>query len=363
MEDKQNNSEQDMLNEPRLLKIIKSLCKINIIKLENSSTTLSGFLFKFPIEQELFYCLVFDEDIISNHKIKNNDIINISYDNELKNLNIKLDAKKRYINNFSDIGFNISIVEILDEDKISNEYFLSLGFEKYIYNRLIDADIYILKYTKEKRKIVKGKIKENNDNKEFSYFSDEITQARCPIIIANSLLLLFGISKELNNDKKENYGQFIYPVIDILKKDITKRRNTGIYENGKYFWEDGKYYEGEFKNNLPNGKGIKYYVNGNILYEGEFIKGKFEGNGKYINREQEYHIGQYKNGLANGKGKIYYKNGNIKFEGEFINGYPIGKGKCFYENNDYYIGEFKDGFINGKGIEYYSHGEIKYEGD
>ena len=30
------------------------------------------------------------------------------------------------------------------------------------------------------------------------------------------------------------------------------------------------------KNNLPNGKRIKYYSNDNILYEGEYFNGKFE---------------------------------------------------------------------------------------
>ena len=78
--------------------------------------------------------------------------------------------------------------------------------------------------------------------------------------------------------------------------------------------ENGKYYLGELKNDLPNGKGIKYYSNGNILYEGDFINDKFEGKGKYI-----YDDGDYKNGLRNGKGIIYYKNGNIMSEGGYIN--------------------------------------------
>ena len=52
--------------------------------------------------------------------------------------------------------------------------------------------------------------------------------------------------------------------------------------NGKYIWEDGEYYVGQFKNNLPNGKGISYYSNNKIKYEGDYINGKFDGNGKYI---------------------------------------------------------------------------------
>ena len=46
--------------------------------------------------------------------------------------------------------------------------------------------------------------------------------------------------------------------------------------------DNGSYYIGQFKNDLKNGKGVEYYKNGNIKYEGEFIDGKFDGNGKYF---------------------------------------------------------------------------------
>ena len=65
-----------------------------------------------------------------------------------------------------------------------------------------------------------------------------------------------------------------------------------------------KYYIGQFKNGLRNGKGKYYYSNGNIKYEGDYINGKAEGNGKYIWKNGEYYIGQFKNGLRNGKGNI-----------------------------------------------------------
>ena len=41
------------------------------------------------------------------------------------------------------------------------------------------------------------------------------------------------------------------------------------------FSEDGSYFLGQFKNGLRNGKGIEYYKNGNIKYEGNFINGEF----------------------------------------------------------------------------------------
>ena len=78
------------------------------------------------------------------------------------------------------------------------------------------------------------------------------------------------------------------------------------------------------KNNLRNGKGTLYYSNGSIKYEGDFINDKFGGNGKYIWENGKYYIGQCKNGLRNGKGIEYYSNGNIKKNGNWINDEFVG---------------------------------------
>ncbi len=45
------------------------------------------------------------------------------------------------------------------------------------------------------------------------------------------------------------------------------------YKNGK------KKYEGEWKDDKPNGKGVYYYENGNKLYEGEWQDGEYDGKG------------------------------------------------------------------------------------
>ena len=64
-----------------------------------------------------------------------------------------------------------------------------------------------------------------------------------------------------------------------------KKDNTLIYEGeykndlydgkGKLFYENGKYYEGEFVEGLKHGKGILFYKDGKIKYDGQFEKGKF----------------------------------------------------------------------------------------
>ena len=78
-------------------------------------------------------------------------------------------------------------------------------------------------------------------------------------------------------------------------------------------------------NNI-NGKGTVYNKKGSIKYEGDFVNGKSEGHGKYIYEDGEYYIGQYLNGLKHGKGIVYYKNGTIKYEGDFVNGKSEGHG-------------------------------------
>ena len=43
------------------------------------------------------------------------------------------------------------------------------------------------------------------------------------------------------------------------------------------------------------------------------INDKFEGKGKYIFEDGDYYIGEWKNGSKHGKGIIYYKSGNILY--------------------------------------------------
>ena len=351
----------------------KSICKIKI-ELENEKGIIikgTGFFLHFVVCGEYFNCLISNEHVIRRDLININTIINILYDNEKRVANIKLNIKERYIKNFKDEYLDITVVEILEKDNIPSNYFLNEG---HISNdRLNDSEICVLGYPESgELKMSMGIIKKIN-NYEFTHLaSTKKGSSGSPIFMEKSGLVL-GIHKQRNNKGNENYGDFIYPAIKIIKKDLGDKIFIGKYVDGKYIYENHRYYEGEFKNNMPNGKGKLYDKNDKIIYEGDFIEGKYEGNGKLFFKNSShpgisknglycsYYVGQFKNGSLNGKGKIYDKNDKIIYEGDFNNDNPEGNGQFPFGNN-YCIGQFENGNIfHGKVID--SKKKMILEGD
>jgi antitoxin component YwqK of YwqJK toxin-antitoxin module len=184
-----------------------------------------------------------------------------------------------------------------------------------------------------------------------------------------------------------------------------KRNGLGkLYMNGKLL------YEGNFKDDLMDGQGKKYYPNGKLMYSGDFRIGKMDGEGKlyhedgslwyaahfeqdsingfgtvyfdygyrlevglkdgnpegkgtYYNGDNKVvFIGEFKNGMKNGFGTFYYDNGNKMNEGEFVNREMLS-GKLYYETGElWYIGEFSDLKPDGQGIMYFKNGAVEFEG-
>ena len=136
-------------------------------------------------------------------------------------------------------------------------------------------------------------------------------------------------------------------------------------------------FQGEYLNGKKYGKGIEFYDNGNIKYEGYYLNGKrWNGmmhdkifytvcniiNGKgiikeYDNENNLIFEGEYFYGLRNGKGKEYNKDRNLIFNGEYLygkrwNGYG-------YDANKNIIYELKNG--KGKVKEYNMSGTFIFE--
>lgn len=142
-----------------------------------------------------------------------------------------------------------------------------------------------------------------------------------------------GISKykgEFKNDLPNGKGIFV-----DFENDY---KYNGDFENGLKHgkgiieFSDGTKYEGEFKNDLYDGIGVIKFKNGN-KYEGEFFEGNIKGKGKFIWNEGYKYDGEYDDFMKNGFGKFYW-NDNKYYEGQWLNNKQHGKGTIFYEGDE-----------------------------
>ena len=103
-----------------------------------------------------------------------------------------------------------------------------------------------------------------------------------------------------------------------------------------------KKYIGNKKYNQYEGRGILLGENDNIIFNGHFKNGLYEGFGRLYQDQELIYIGYFKKNKYNGKG-ILYSNKQIKYEGNFLNGEYNGIGIEYRKN-----GKIKMKFENGK---------------
>ena len=95
--------------------------------------------------------------------------------------------------------------------------------------------------------------------------------------------------------------------------------------NGKgiiHFKIEGHDYDGDFKDNEINGRGVFRWTNGDV-YDGLMTRGKMNGLGRYTYANGQIYEGNYINGVKEGKGRLTYPNGFV-YDGDFIGGRPRG---------------------------------------
>ena len=131
---------------------------------------------------------------------------------------------------------------------------------------------------------------------------DEIGNLKNKINIRdiNSSFIIKNIFSFLSKEQKLS--------IIIYNKDLQKKLNINI--------EDYKIVEGIYKVGDRNGKGKEYDEYGNLIFEGEYLKGKRNGKEYYYDSKLKFE-GEYLKEKRNGKGKEYYHYGKLKFEGEY----------------------------------------------
>ncbi|KAL2942775.1 Phosphatidylinositol 4-phosphate 5-kinase 1 [Bienertia sinuspersici] len=128
---------------------------------------------------------------------------------------------------------------------------------------------------------------------------------------------------------------------------------------GKYLWGDGCMYEGEWKRGKARGNGKFSWPSG-ATYEGEFEGGRMEGKGTYTGIEGDTYRGMWEGDKKNGKGEKLYANGDV-YDGEWKDNLQHGEGKYVWRNGNVYVGEWNYGVIFGKGELIWANGN-RYQG-
>ena len=131
---------------------------------------------------------------------------------------------------------------------------------------------------------------------------------------------------------------------DIIVTDAPKMENTGeVSKNSACFEGDcsngfGKMlnpkteekYEGEWRNNRRDGRGVEFYANGEKKYVGNFKSGKYNGNGSFFYKNGDKYVGKYKEGLMNDEKGYFIFNNNIRLVARVENNVKHGKAMRIY---------------------------------
>ena len=157
-------------------------------------------------------------------------------------------------------------------------------------------------------------------------------------LVRNDILSLHKKLDQLSNNNFNNNqelqqenGKYIGPVVNGLAE------GKGIWFGTKEFCK-GERYEGDFRSNKKEGKGI-YYWNDGARYEGGFRNCKMEGKGIYYHNNGNRYEGDLRSGKREGKGIYYYASGDREM-GDWLNDKAIGKHVTLTKNGEVQINNY-----------------------
>ena len=135
---------------------------------------------------------------------------------------------------------------------------------------------------------------------------------------------------------------------------------SGDCSTGRGVWDEpDARYEGDFVKGKFEGRGVMTYLSGN-RHEGGYRDGKREGQGKYFFSTGTVYVGNFSKNNFNGRGTLKYKTGET-YEGEFLDDERNGEGVATWPNGDRYEGLWSGDLRNGQGLMVYADGS-KYDG-
>ena len=269
------------------------------------------------------------------YEIMDNEIINEIFNNFINNINrfslnfyseqkpLKSTINK-FLNNYeeheNEVNYDHLDAELL---KIIREFDLSEEKESELFHKCNEFSLLLkgfFNYTLDNEFIYDGQIQNGKYNGKGKIFSQKNNKSK-----------FLKIEGTFQNDKLI-FGTIYYD------KNVTN--NKLLKYEGQVSFEEGT------GNYLRNGNGLLFFKNGDV-YEGNFLKGEFEGEGKIFYKNRSIFEGHFKNGLKEGHGYFYKENESYK--GEYISNQRNGFGTETFFNGDKYEGNFSNGKRDGLG--------------
>ncbi|XP_032122384.1 radial spoke head 10 homolog B isoform X5 [Sapajus apella] len=163
------------------------------------------------------------------------------------------------------------------------------------------------------------------------------------------------------NEDATQYEESILTKLIVESYEGEKVR--GLYEGeGFAAFQGGCTYRGMFSEGLMHGQGTYIWADG-LKYEGDFVKNVPMNHGVYTWPDGSSYEGEVVNGMRNGFGMFKCSTQPVSYIGHWCNGKRHGKGTIYYnqEGTCWYEGDWVQNIKKGWGIRCYKSGNI-YEG-
>lgn len=148
------------------------------------------------------------------------------------------------------------------------------------------------------------------------------------------------------DDAAEGIGKYTQKGGAYYYGDWVNNKQTG---RGKEKWPNGETYEGDYKDGFKHGIGT-FKVSDGSYYHGEFVLDKIEGKGtprsagEYHWEDGRHYNGSWKNCERSGRGEFFWPTG-IRYVGEYRENNKHGRGKVYFENEQFIDGEFRENLL------------------
>ncbi|XP_070316518.1 radial spoke head 10 homolog B isoform X1 [Odocoileus virginianus] len=169
---------------------------------------------------------------------------------------------------------------------------------------------------------------------------------------------------ESNSLPNEDTTQYEEPILTkLIVESYEGEKVRGLYEGeGFAIFQGGCTYQGMFSEGLMHGQGTYIWADG-LKYEGDFVKNIPMNHGVFTWPDGSTYEGEVVNGKRHGFGMFKCSTQPVSYIGHWCHGKRHGKGSIYYnqEGTSWYEGDWIHNIRKGWGIRCYKSGNI-YEG-